>query len=74
MLFHLVQRQNKKLFGLSTLGDEDIIGIGLGNGLGSVFFRQLRVGLNIDNLQGDQIGSFDGGLECILRLLGAIGA
>ena len=36
--------------------------------------RKLGIGLNIDNFEGDQIGSFDGGFERVLCLLGAVGA
>jgi len=52
-------------FRLRPHGDPLFIGESLRNALGAVFARQIRVGLNVDDLKGNQVRLFDGGFKAI---------
>ena len=72
LFLHLFQGVQEQLFRLRSHGDPFFIGESLGNALGAVLARQIGIGLDVDDLEGNQVGLFDGGLEAIDRLLRAV--
>ena len=74
LLFHLLEREHEQFLGLRPLGDHHVVCKDLGHAEGRILIGHLRVCLDIDDLERDKFGSFDGRLEAIDRLLRAVRA
>ena len=74
LLFHFIQGRHEQFFSLGAHGDQHVIGKCLGDRMGFVTICQFRIGLDVDNLQGYQLGAGHGGFQCVEGLLRAVRA
>ena len=72
--FQLLQGCQEEFFGLRTLTDQNLIGIGLRDTEGRIALGQLLVGLNVDDFEGNQFGFLQSGFDGVHHLVGTVGA
>ena len=70
----LVQGRREQLLGLRPHADHHVVGVCLGHAVGLVLLGQFGAALDVDQFEMDHFGVFDGGLDRVYRLLGAVGA